>query len=153
MEVIYVGFKTEKDMADLVISSKYIKEVFSSKNAKIYYEVEPQGLFGIPDLIISNINDTDIQVFAFEFKLSNWKRALKQAFRYRSFAHYSYVLMDQDFVNPALNNIDEFKRTNIGLMTIDIEGNITVYFQPNFEQPYSERLQRALESMIIDAIR
>jgi hypothetical protein len=55
-------------------------------------------------------------VTAIEGKLSNWQTALEQAIRYQRFASKSYVALDQKFIHRV--SIDEFKRYNIGLISV-----------------------------------
>lgn len=59
---------------------------------------------------------------AFEAKLRNWKRALMQAYRYKWFADYSYVVLDESHSKVAIENLDTFKKLNIGLITLNIKG-------------------------------
>lgn len=66
---------------------------------------------------------------AIEAKLRNWKHALSQARRYRRFAHYSYVLLDKKYSNPAENNIEIFKKFGIGLITMENK-IIEIHFSP-----------------------
>jgi len=107
---------------------------FNTKKINIKVLKEPPGLFGIPDVLIFNG-----EIIAFEFKLSNWPAAIRQAFRYTSFSTTSYVIMDEDYVNRALKNIDEFKKYNIGLGSYGEEG-FRIYHKPTKRQPYSKRL-------------
>ena len=54
---------------------------FNFNNDNIKYIEEPKGLFGRPDVILFNGN-----IIAIEYKLKNWKQAMKQAYRYQSFS-------------------------------------------------------------------
>lgn len=81
-----------------------------------------------PRLLVKNI-------FAVEAKLRHWQRALKQAIRYRDYASQSWVLMDEHNIRPAIENIDQFKRINIGLAAISTTGIITTYFMPTTMPP------------------
>lgn len=146
-----MGFKTEKELFDTAIASAPIQHL-----ANLYYKtaflIEPQGLFGVPDLVIASFqcgnSDGSIMVFAFEMKLSNWKRALVQAFRYRSFAEASYVLLDKKHIAPAIRHIERFQTANIGLMSIDLNGNVSIHHQPIYDQPYCERMRSNLEKIV-----
>jgi hypothetical protein len=57
-----------------------------------------------------------IQICSFEFKLENWRRAFQQARRYRSFSHRVYVVMPSSSASRALQEIESFRRFNIGLI-------------------------------------
>lgn len=121
-------FKTEKDLVES--SLPLVQSFFASQDDVIIVQ-EPKGLFGIPDVILYNG-----EIVAIEFKLKNWKRALQQAFRYRSFSCESYVFLDGAFISSAIKNIEEFERFNIGLCGVTEDG-IESYHKPNRKTPFS----------------
>lgn len=86
----------------------------------------------------------EIEAIAIEAKLKNWKRALKQAYRYKWFASYSYVVMDANYVRPALNNRNLFRKFNVGLASVTNDGAITVLFRPQKIKPIDEIMQYLL---------
>lgn len=101
---------------------------------------EPNGLFGIPDVMIY-----DKYVISIEFKLKNWKRAMFQAYRYKGFSSKSYVILDEHFSKKAIESIDEFIHFNIGLCTVE-NNKMTCHYEPHVEKPYSPNLaEKALE--------
>lgn len=112
--------------------------------------VEPCGLFGVPDLIIASLgrSSCEVKAFAFEMKLSNWQRALVQAFRYRAFAELSFVVMDHNHIKPAVACISRFKKAHIGLLSFNIEGELFVHHQPQENKPYCERTRATLEQLL-----
>lgn len=57
-------------------------------------------------------------LYAFEAKLTKWKSALHQAYRATSFCDYSYVLLPEASVVPALKNSFDFQRRRVGLCSI-----------------------------------
>ena len=148
-----MAFKRERDLFEAAFASNYIQNLINSE-MHLNYFVEPKGLFGIPDLLIINADPSQVgcrdqlQTFAFEMKLTKWKRALIQAFRYKAFANYSYVLIDMDHVTPALINIEQFKRSNIGLMSINQYDDFLVHFQPRLDSPFSNNLGSVVSEMI-----
>jgi len=77
-------------------------------------------------------------IIAIEAKLRDWKKALWQASRYRIFSTESWVILDQYRANAAKLNIDEFKKFNIGLATISIDGNYEEIYSPTPEEYKSE---------------
>jgi hypothetical protein len=151
-----MAFNSETEMFDLALSNDFFKgHPFISPNSSFY--IEPKGLFGIPDLVIATIDpDTitgnPISVYAFEFKLKNWKQALMQAFRYKSFANYSFVIMDNDFIDPAIKNYTSFLRANIGLLSIDDHGKIIKHVDTRSDLPYSKGIRNKVEQMYLDTI-
>ena len=112
-----------------------------SYNENFMVESEVKGLFGVPDLVLAENHDGSIKhVIAIELKLFSWKRALMQAFRYRSFAWESYVILDEKRSSAAVDNIDSFKKHNIGLATYDKNGSFKIIHKPRIKQPYSLNL-------------
>lgn len=121
-------FSTEEKMVKICV------EELENKYKKSEIVLEPKGLFGIPDIMIKNKN-----LISIEAKLKNWKRALIQAYRYRSFSEQSYVYMDNDYIGAPLENISEFKKYNIGLAGV-LNDSIKIYFEPTAMEPFSEQL-------------
>lgn len=87
-------------------------------------------------------------VFAIEAKLKNWKRALNQAHRYKWFAEYAFVVMDAHYAEPAINNLDLFKRYNVGLATISPDGSLIRYYKPIKQKPYDPIMQMLLSEKL-----
>jgi hypothetical protein len=75
---------------------------------------------------------------AVEAKLRDWKKALYQASRYRTFSNQSWVLMDRRFSKPAIKNISEFKKRNIGLASFSTNGSLECHFIPTNQKPACE---------------
>lgn len=85
---------------------------------------------------------------AFEAKLRNWRKALLQAYRYKWFADYSYVILDAAHSNPAIQNIDSFEKMNVGLLTITTDGIIKEHFHPKRQKPIDPSMQMLLSEFI-----
>lgn len=147
-----MSFRYEDHMLNYIISDQIINEILvkHNKTHTIYYGCEVNNLFGIPDVVFSQFNkESLLYSCAIELKLSNWKRALEQAFRYKSFAEYSYVILDNSRTKPAIKNLPEFKKRNIGLLGMDDNGNLHKYHIPEARKPYSFRLVQVLSEMAI----
>ena len=86
---------------------------------------------------------------AFEAKLSNWKRAITQAYRYKWFADYSYVVLDEAHANQAINNLSQFEKYNVGLLTISVEGNVKTYYRPKRQLPIDPVMQMMFSEKIL----
>lgn len=67
------------------------------------------------------------KVVAIEIKLRDWNRALVQAFRYRNFATEAWVLLDHAFVRPAIQQLQRFSSTGVGLASFTPEGVLHVH--------------------------
>lgn len=130
-------FDTEKEM-----SLKF--EKFLQSNFGNTYLKEQTGLFGVPDFVFYSKKNECYSFIAFELKLKNWKRAAKQAFRYKSFSNVSYVVIGSKIANTAINNIELFKQYNIGLATFDSDSYFKIHFKPEAHEPYSEKLKQKL---------
>ncbi len=141
-----MAFNSEKEMVDTIKESTYLKKL-ASKNDSIVME-EVKGLFGVPDLVIVNRDRKKKTTYAYEAKLTKWKRALMQAYRYKAFANESYVIMDHDHVGPALSNKEIFLKSNVGLISIDNAGQVYYHYQPYREDPFSTHLKNKFNSMI-----
>ena len=130
-------FATEQDMSKKF--EKYLKSNFGNAYLK-----ECQGLFGVPDFVFYAIQKHEVSIISFELKLKDWKRAAKQAFRYKSFSNISYVVLSSKSASAALNNIEMFEKYNIGLAKFDANSDFEILFKPENRKPYSENLNSRL---------
>lgn len=134
-------FKSELEMSYLF--EKFMQDRFGNAYLK-----ECQGLFGVPDFVIYTKQKQDVSIVSFELKLKNWKTAAKQAFRYKSFSNLSYVVISFDNANAALNNLELFRKYNIGLAKFDKFSNFEILYKPFLGIPYSGTLnQKILHSI------
>lgn len=151
-----MSFKTEKELLKVVLCNTVFQEFLNSNPNCTYYKIEPKGLFGVPDLIFGKIkpfvsnNKSRFRTIACEMKLCQWKRALAQAFRYRAFANLSFVILDNSRINPALANIDKFRRANIGLISVDFVGKHTIHHMPRYKKPFSTQFESVLSHILLD---
>lgn len=77
------------------------------------------------------------RIHAVEAKLRDWRRALRQAYRYLDYACQSWVLLDASSVGPAIAHLNEFARLNIGLASLSTESKIMIHFVPRSSVPRS----------------
>ncbi|MBC8458911.1 MAG: hypothetical protein H8D67_13030 [Deltaproteobacteria bacterium] len=142
-------YESEQAMFEVALQTDFFKKLIEGKNrSKI---VEPKGLFGIPDLLTVKAKrngSKNITTASFEMKLKNWKRALAQAFKYKAFSEFSYVVMDHYYARPPLNNIHKFQKANIGLLSIDLGGKIYFHVKPKKEKPYCESFRERLYTLV-----
>ncbi len=85
--------------------------------AKLIREIEKQkyvlgAVFDLPT----------VEICAFEFKLSNWRRALYQAKRYRVFSHRVFVVAPPDTVSRMIGSINVFRRFGVGIISHSLDG-------------------------------
>jgi hypothetical protein len=77
-----------------------------------------------------------LEFVAIEAKLRDWRRALFQAARHRSYAHQSWVLLDSSSALPAIQNLARFRTLNIGLATASRSGAIHIRLRPRSLAPF-----------------
>lgn len=77
-------------------------------------------------------------IVSIEAKLSEWQKALRQAYRYREYSHQSWVLLDAAKAAPALAQIERFTRSGIGLASINTRGQLFIHYEPPVAAPFSE---------------
>jgi len=142
-------FTNEKELVEIFKNSQYFENLVEIDGSISREEVK--GFFGVPDLVIIQPTGEKQISYAFEAKLSNWKRALFQAFRYKAFVNKSFVVMDHDLVKPALSQTDRFCRANIGLISIDLSGEVHCHYNPYYEPPYSPQLESKFNEKIRDS--
>ncbi|MEJ7823408.1 MAG: hypothetical protein WKF85_13880 [Chitinophagaceae bacterium] len=90
------------------------------------------------------------ETIAIEAKLKNWKRALEQAFRYKWFSDQSYVVLDSKSIKPAIKNLNEFKKFEVGLAEINILGHVNILYKAPSMKPIDERMLMLLNEHIKD---
>ncbi len=134
-------FNTEKDMQ--ASFEAHLRSKFREDEAIIASQVN--GLFGVPDVVLLEPPQGRTgHIVAMELKLSAWKRALVQAFRYRSFAWESYVVLDAGRANVAVSKLDEFRKRNIGLATYSCRCEFVIHCRPSIKRPYSPQLSEKM---------
>ena len=79
-------------------------------------------------------------IVTYEVKLANWRRALQQAFVYRSFSHSVRVVMPS-FGAARAKKLRQFFRANgIGLIAVEANGNTRIVIRSRKLRPASRRL-------------
>jgi hypothetical protein len=146
-------FSTEIDLVEAALSSLELRELVEPLVWPMLL-TEPRGLFGIPDVVFTEVdlkggewvcNNTA----ALEMKLRDWRRALTQAFRYRSFAHVVFVVLDAAHAAPAIRSLDRFRRSNVGLISIDdVSGTAQIHFVPRVSAPRCGRMRSRFTRLV-----
>jgi len=141
------SFRSETELARL--AGSVFEELKSNFQEKVAFKHEVQAPGGIPDLVVFHRTRHCVDyVVTVEFKLRNWQRGLYQAFKNRNFGNESYLILDRAHLGPALKNVSEFERTNVGLASIEPGSQITVWYYPSphlpFSRVFAERVGRNL---------
>ena len=74
------------------------------------------------------------RVVAFEAKLSDWRRALHQAYRNTCFAELSYIVVPEDTARRALVFRARFQALGIGICSASPDG-IVIHERPQPAEP------------------
>ena len=107
-------FKNEQEMVWTLISILKNKSLSINQARDFIIMREVEGLVGRPDILLKSKKSK--KIITIELKLKNWKRALAQAYKYKSFSDISYVCMDESNVDAVLKHLDMFEKYNIGLI-------------------------------------
>lgn len=86
---------------------------------------------------------------AIEAKLKDWRRALKQAYRYKWFADKSFVFLPLENIAVPMANVSLFERYNVGLASVSKTEGIEVVHAPYAETPISRPMRIALNEHLI----
>ncbi|MEA5093176.1 hypothetical protein SDC9_22231 [bioreactor metagenome] len=80
-----------------------------------------------------------VDIWAFELKLSNWRRALFQCLQYKAFANYSVVVFPIEKEHVLKKQLSLFKELNVGVLLFDItENNLRFLSRPKKEKSLSK---------------
>lgn len=141
-------FQTEKELVIALISTLEEKKLRLEKVKDFFILEEIEGMIGRPDILLKTKNGK--KIITIEVKLKNWKRALQQAYKYRSFSDVAFICMDDKNINPALTNMDLFKKSNIGLISIDSKNKVKIHFEPVLRKAYVKELRNIAETKFIE---
>lgn len=96
-----------------------------------------------------NYDNLILDTIAIEAKLTDWKRALNQAYRYKWFSHKSFVCMPESNVKPAQNNIDLFINLGVGLVSVNKENGLNIIFDPEASNPLCSKMEKLLNEYLL----
>jgi hypothetical protein len=96
----------------------------------------------IPTECLNNFNQNRISLTAIEVKISDWRKAIQQAYRYKYYADYSIVVIPHEKAARALESMRCFELLGIGLWTYnDSCGVIQKHYSPE-ERGYLNQIKR-----------
>lgn len=77
-----------------------------------------------------------LKVTAIEGKISDWRKGLQQAFRYRYFAHRAILVLPEQIAKSASTFITTFQRLHVGLWSFNAgTGKLRKLFTPRAAVP------------------
>lgn len=62
-----------------------------------------------------------LEMWAVEFKVKNWQRAIYQALQYRAFSHRVIILLDSNYVHRIEPHLERLHQLSVGVGAIDQE--------------------------------
>ena len=90
-------------------------------------------------VISSNLFIPEFDIWAFELKLSNWKRALFQALQYKAFANYSSIVVPLEKEYLLSKQLPLFRKLNVGIILFDYDkSKIRFLIRPKKEKSTSK---------------
>jgi len=133
---------------------KYLKEVLKAnkkKNFLLGRELNLNG-FGIADVVLLEYQNVAIKkgvekhpkllrktITVYEVKIKDWKKAIRQAYRYRYYAHKSIIIMPVENVSSLMKNLETLKSLGIGVWTYDKrKDHFDLLYTPRKRKPFSE---------------
>lgn len=134
-------------MGSTKISKRKINDALSSLENLGLAQTVGGGLTPMKKYV-STVQNT----IAIEAKLRNWKRALKQAYRYKWFSHKSFVCLPSSAVGPASKHIDLFKKMGVGLIHVCDSKGIKVLHNPESERPISKDMSILFNECVLSQI-
>lgn len=146
-------YASEEALVAVATQSRAIERAVGYPGWNCRQQTELEGYSGIPDVFLAfgkldSRGSRRLRTIAIEAKLADWRRGLRQAYRYSAFCHYSYVLLDASSAATAVKNLDLFRRSNIGLLSIDRSGEIRLHLRPRYRTPYCPPLHRKLRRRV-----
>lgn len=123
----YLKLKT--GLSDITLN-RVLKDLYEKK-----YITKSNNVYTLSD----KFNFSRINIWAFELKLSNWKRASFQALQYKAFANYTVVVFPYEKETILREHRNSFKELNIGILLFDTTTHKTKWIlRPKKEQPISK---------------
>jgi hypothetical protein len=147
--IIFFGTKNPRRNLPIEVRNKRAEINFQATFLRTYLEgsvfdgiggnqFEMPG-YGIADFIWAT---SDGKIDAFEFKISNWKKGVGQAARYRSYATRSFLVLPVEVASRIVKHIQTFQSINLGLWSYDnMTKSIVKYFTPPESKPLNSQAQ------------
>jgi hypothetical protein len=86
----------------------------------------------------------------FEVKIKDWRKALKQAYRYKYYSHKSIVIIPDYNADRAIQNLNTFKILQIGLWVFNDSSNtFKKIYTPKVQKPFSKLAFSKAKSLLI----
>lgn len=94
------------------------------------------------------------RIRAFEIKLSDWRRGMVQAHRYRYFADVAILVLPEERCASALPYMDTFRKIHVGLWGYDAaSGRILAHYTPRPSVPLAPKYRAHAFQQVLHAAR
>jgi len=126
------------------IQSKTLKQALTRLEACCYVEAWDDKFYNAKEYEFCYSESVAIEV-----KLTNWRRALRQAHRYKWFSERSFVCIPEDNASQAVKHLDTFRQLSVGLMTLTQSGTLSIIFEPDAEKPINTVMKMMLNEELL----
>lgn len=132
----------------------------TSKRRTLFVREVPVSGNGIADLLVfswsempaieesafPDLEELDPTIRAFEFKISDWRKGLMQAHRYKYFSHASILVLPSHKAKTVESQLDIFRKLQIGLWGFSPDaGTIICLYTP---RPIQKQITRHTQKAI-----
>lgn len=123
----------------MFLQEKDLKNVFwenyNRKKRALRYQFECSVREGNADLITIETYQGSYQINAFEFKLSDIKKAFLQAEANLKYVNKSWIVIPQEKENLILNKYQNYLNAKkyIGVIGVESSGRYNIIYQPRFK--------------------
>ena len=143
IQVLYSMKKNEELDLEQIYQRTLIKK--NILNGRVIYPLLNSGYIeecGDKYKKVSDIKVETRNLIAVEAKLRDWRRAFKQALRYRLFANRVFVVLANSNIKPLIKNggLEMYREEGIGLATVDTHGSLQMLLEAKKNKPFSFQL-------------
>jgi hypothetical protein len=88
--------------------------------------------------LLHPVRESDVELWAYELKLRDWRHGMYQALQYRAFAHSVAIVLPQQAAKIVISHLGRFRAYNVGVMIFDPKtGHLRVLVRPKRSKPGS----------------
>ncbi len=88
--------------------------------------------------LLRPIRESDIELWAYELKLKDWRHGMYQALQYRAFAHSVAIVLPKEASRLIMRRLGQFRAYNVGVLIFDPQaGSLRVLVRPKRSAPGS----------------
>lgn len=132
----------------MIAESELVEELTKNFTERCWFVKKEVPLLSKRIDIIALDNEKDVLI-AVEVKVKNWKRAFRQALRYKLCSDETYVALHSKYIH----NIDlrRFEKNGIGVISIHDDGDIDFMIKPQRNEIYHHDLKNEVIRYLKDS--